>query len=89
MMLNQLTEQIHECHEHAIYCARKAAQQTNRSYDKITLGSRSSGVIWRGATLSPNALPISQVKQRCDNALRIRARIKVQHGLITVKEAKC
>lgn len=29
MMLNQLSDQIHECHEHAEYCARKAAQQTN------------------------------------------------------------
>lgn len=29
MMLNQLSEKIRECHEHAKYCARKAAQQMN------------------------------------------------------------
>jgi hypothetical protein len=29
MMLNQLSEQIRECHEHAEYCERKATQQTN------------------------------------------------------------
>ncbi len=29
MKLNHLSEQIRECHEHAEYCARKAAQQIN------------------------------------------------------------
>ncbi len=29
MTLNRLSDQIRECHEHAKYCARKAAQQTD------------------------------------------------------------
>ncbi len=40
MMLDELSERIHECHEHAKYCARKAAQQTNpalrQDYVKLT-----------------------------------------------------
>jgi hypothetical protein len=49
MMLNQLSEQIRECHEHAEYCERKAAQQTNPELrqDFVTLAE-----LWRNLARS-------------------------------------
>ncbi len=71
-MLNQLSDQIHECHEHAEYCARKAAQQTNPELrqDYVRLAE-----LWRNLARSyafTERLSISQVKPRdrstiCEN----------------------